>query len=150
MHSNGFLAILIGLIVLNQITARSTRLRSKAALFWTLQAINIGVAIYLFVQGVPGLGGQYAQFASFILGLLFLFRAAQNMIIVMETQREASTSALMHMERIPSFYELQQRSQEGEDGAAADDAPADPAPDATSDATPDDEIVTAPPGSPRS
>lgn len=135
MHTNGFLAITLGLIILNQVAARSNRFRSSKPLFWGLQAINIGCAFYLFLYGVPGLAGPYAGFGSFILGLLFLFRGAQNMIIVLETEREAKTQTMLRQREV-SMYELQQMAaqQAAEEAAAeaaraaasTDGAPTDP------------------------
>lgn len=106
MNSNYFFAFVIGLIVANQVASRSATFRKRKVLFWGLQAINVGLAIYVFIAGVPGIHGQYAGYGKLILGLLFLFRAAQNMLVMLEADRERKLHELRHMNRDVSYYEL--------------------------------------------
>ena len=73
-----FLA-LIAVIAANQVVLRVATLRRSPVAFWSLQAINLIIACFILVWGLPGF--ETYPMVSWILGLLLLFRMIQNNLI---------------------------------------------------------------------
>ena len=71
--------VLVAIIAANQVVLRVATLRRSPYAFWGLQAVNMVIACYILVWGLPGFE-QYA-IVSWILGLLLLFRMIQNNMI---------------------------------------------------------------------
>lgn len=72
-------SVIFGVIVviaLNQLVIRIGALRSRPAIFWSLQCINLFVVVFVLVRGLPGLERWPA--ASWALGLMFALRVIQN------------------------------------------------------------------------
>lgn len=70
---------LVGLLALNQLVMRVGGLRGRLELFWGLQVVNVGAGAAILWFGLPGLDG--VPVFSWLLGLLFLFRAVQNNVV---------------------------------------------------------------------
>lgn len=66
----------IGLMGVNQLVMRFGALYAHAALFWSMQAINLGAGIALIVFGLPGL--ERFPVVAWLIALLFFFRTVQN------------------------------------------------------------------------
>jgi hypothetical protein len=71
--------ILVALIAANQVVLRVATLRRNPIAFWGLQAINLALASWILVWGIPGF--ETYPIVSWILGLLLLFRMIQNNLL---------------------------------------------------------------------
>ena len=66
----------IGVMACNQLVMRLGALRSRAMIFWLMQALNVGTGSAILLWGLPGFEPWPA--VSWVIGLLFFFRAIQN------------------------------------------------------------------------
>lgn len=76
ISSNTVFLLLIGLIAANQLVMRLGALRSRAAVFWSLQAVNILVMTYVLGWGLPGF--ERWPVVHWLIGLLVMLRIIQN------------------------------------------------------------------------
>jgi hypothetical protein len=70
-----FLGVVI-VIAGNQVVMRVAALRRSPWFFWSMQAVNIGVASSVIAFGLPGFAEYW--FVPWILGLLLFFHVLQN------------------------------------------------------------------------
>jgi len=68
--------LIVALIAANQVILRVAALRSSPWVFWGLQIVNLAVACWILLFGLPGF--DHIRFVSWIFGLLILFRIVQN------------------------------------------------------------------------
>lgn len=66
----------IGVMVCNQLVMRLGALRSRVAVFWSMQALNVGTGSAILLYGLPGFEPWPA--VAWVIGLLFFLRAVQN------------------------------------------------------------------------
>lgn len=87
----------IALIAANQAVLRIATLRASPWAFWGLQAVNLAVACWLLVWGLPG----FVDFplVSWILGLLLIFRIVQNNMLRARFLRQAQEDARLAEKR---------------------------------------------------
>ena len=84
--------LLIAIIALNQFLIRSKLWLSIPALFWLIQACNIGLGSWVIVYGLPGFVGELAVI-NWLVGPLFLYHAVQNNLHFQRAQRERRRAA---------------------------------------------------------
>lgn len=68
----------VAVIAANQAVLRVATLRSNPYVFWSLQAVNLVVACYVFLFGLPGFEVGYTRWFGYVIGLLLVFRIVQN------------------------------------------------------------------------
>lgn len=66
----------VGVIALNELIMRVGVLRAQPVLFWSLQVINMGIASYLILLGLPGFEDR--PMAGWVIALLLVFRMMRN------------------------------------------------------------------------
>lgn len=64
------------LLALNTGMVRLEMLRDRAVLFWGVQGLNLVVALYLMVRGLPGY--DFIPIISWVLALWLVLRTAMN------------------------------------------------------------------------
>ena len=64
------------LLALNTAMVRMERLKDRTVLFFGVQTLNVLVALYLFVRGMPGF--DHIPIVAWVLGLWLLLRVAAN------------------------------------------------------------------------
>lgn len=74
--STGVILGVVAIMGINQLVMRVVGLYGRAAVYWSVQLLNLLVGTALLVWGLPGFE-QYPA-VSWLLGLLFFFRIAQN------------------------------------------------------------------------
>ena len=79
--------LMIAIIALNQFLIRSKLWLTIPALFWVIQACNIGLGSWVLVYGLPGFIGDLAVI-NWLVGPLFLYHAVQNNLHFQRAQRE--------------------------------------------------------------
>ena len=108
---------LVAVITANQRVMRVAGLRGHALLFWTLQGVNFGVVVYLFLFGLPGLERWWA--VNWMLGLLFLFRIVQNNGLRAKHLRELERAeGPEHQARVDDLLSRLAASREGSEDQA--------------------------------
>lgn len=64
------------LLALNTGMVRLDLLKDRAILFWGVQGLNVVVALYLMIRGLPGY--DFIPIVSWVLGLWLVLRTAMN------------------------------------------------------------------------
>lgn len=77
----GLVALLLTMSVLgtNQLVMRLRALQQQAAVFWTLEALNLAFAVWVLWRGLPGFDHQ--PVVSLVVGLLVLLHGVQNLSV---------------------------------------------------------------------
>jgi hypothetical protein len=70
------LLIVVGVLAANQVVMRVGALRSRAAVFWSVQALNAAVGAGLIWFGLPGF--EHLTVIGWVIGLLFFLKVMQN------------------------------------------------------------------------
>lgn len=110
--------VLIAVIAANQVVLRVATLRHSPYAFWGLQAVNMIIACYILVWGIPGF--ESYPIVSWILGLLLLFRMIQNNLIRTRYLRAAVQKEHQEEKRQRAIRMADQlREQEAAERAAA-------------------------------
>jgi uncharacterized membrane protein len=66
----------VGVMAVNQLVMRVIALRAHPIMFWSMQAINLVVGGLVIWFGLPGF--EVWPVVSYVIGLLFFLRTAQN------------------------------------------------------------------------
>jgi type VI protein secretion system component VasK len=79
--------VIVAIIAANQAVLRVAALRRTPWIFWTLQALNLAIACWFLLAGVPGFDDW--PLVSWILALLLILRIIQNNLIRTRYLRQA-------------------------------------------------------------
>ena len=77
MNSDLLLMLLIAILASNQFIMRSTAWHRRIWIFWGCQLANVAIGSWLLVEGIPEFE-EHFQIINILVGLLFLYHAAQN------------------------------------------------------------------------
>jgi len=70
--------VAVAVIAANQAVLRLAALRRNPWVFWSLQVVNLAIACFLFLYGIPGFEHTYGWWFGRVMGLLLIFRIVQN------------------------------------------------------------------------
>jgi uncharacterized membrane protein len=79
------LFLVIGALATNQLVMRAESMRQHSSVFWGLQGMNAAFGGYVLWFGLPGF--RHVPPVGWVVGLLFLTHAAQNIRIYTSMQR---------------------------------------------------------------
>ncbi len=71
------LFLVVSVLATNQLVMRARVLYVHDAVFWSLEGLNIACGLFILVRGLPGF--HHAPAVGFVVGLLFVLHAAQNL-----------------------------------------------------------------------
>ncbi len=74
---DGILFAVVAIMAGNYLVMRLPGFERRLWLFWLFQGLNLGLIIFLLVEGIPGLEGPIRVF-NYIFALLMMLRIVQN------------------------------------------------------------------------
>lgn len=74
---DAILFAIVGVIAGNHVVVRLPGWHRRLWLFWLMQGLNLGIIVFLLVEGIPSLEGPLVVF-NYIFALLMMLRIVQN------------------------------------------------------------------------
>lgn len=74
---DAILFAIVGVIAGNHVVVRLPGWHRRLWLFWLMQGLNLGIIVFLLVEGIPTLEGPLVVF-NYVFALLMMLRIVQN------------------------------------------------------------------------
>ena len=92
MNSDLIFMILIGIMALNQFVIRTEQWHRHMWIFWVCQLTNVLFGSYMLLWGIPEFK-DILEIINILVGLLFLYHAVQNHLVLQRYIRQKKDEA---------------------------------------------------------